>query len=448
LFLASGKIREMSKVVGDILIILALILANGLFAMAEVALVSARRSRLQQRAAEGDRGADAALRLLSSPNRFLSTTQIGISLIGVLSGAVGGATLSEPLAGWLKRFPFAEPYAEAASFAIVVMAITYISLVIGELIPKRLGLNDPEKVAAGLASLMTGLSRLASPLVALLSASTEGGLRLLRVKRVAENHVTEEEIRILLRESAARGAIPEEEQDILESVFRLGARRIDALMVPRTEISFLRLDEPLESIVGKIMASSYSRFPVISDTPDDIAGILAIKDLFDQQQSGTPFSMEALLTPPVFVLESTPALKLLEIFRSSSTEMALVIDEYGGVMGLVTPYDVLTSVVGEISQQVSGQLSESVQQADGSWIFDGMYQIDVFKEDLHLDELPDEEHNGYQTAGGFVMSALGAIPRPGDSFTLEGYSFKVLAMDGRRVEKILVSPISDGESPA
>ncbi len=217
-------------------------------------------------------------------------------------------------------------------------------------------------------------------------------------------------------------------------------------MTPRTEITFLRLDESLESIVEKIMGSDFSRYPVMRDNPDDIAGILAIKDLFDQQQSGKPLHLESILTPPIFIPESTPALKLLETFRSTSSEMALVIDEFGGVMGLVTPYDVLTSVVGDISKPVSGQTSDSLQQGDGSWIFDGMYQIDVFKEDLHLDTLPDEAHNGYQTAGGFMMSYLGAIPRSGDSFTLDGYIFEVLAMDGRRVEKILVTPAPSGET--
>ncbi|RPH74118.1 HlyC/CorC family transporter, partial [bacterium] len=267
---------------------------------------------------------------------------------------------------------------------------------------------------------------------------------LLGTKPSSGSHVTEEEIRLVLREGASEGVIQEEEQDILEGVFRLGARRIDALMTPRTEITFLRLDEPFESVVEKILGHNFSRFPVMRDNSEDIAGILAIKDLFDQQQSGQSFNLEAILTEPIFIPESTPALKLLEIFRNTSTEMALVIDEFGGIMGLVTPYDVLTSVVGEIGGQNSGQVSEAVKQEDGSWIFDGLYQIDEFKEDLRLDALPDEDHSGYQTVGGFMMSYLGAIPRPGDSFNLDGYLFEVLTMDGRRVDKIQVRPVPEG----
>ncbi|MRR52711.1 MAG: HlyC/CorC family transporter, partial [Rhodocyclaceae bacterium] len=331
-----------------ILIIFLLLVLNGVFSMTELAMVSARKVRLQQRAEEGDRAARDALDLAENPNRLLSTIQIGITLIGVLTGALGGATLAERLSGTLSTIPWLAPYANGVSVAIVVILTTYVSLVIGELIPKRLAMNDPEKVAISVAGPMRVLSRLTSPLVALLSSSTEAGLRLLGVKPSDEPPVTEEEIKVLMEQGTQVGIFEAAEQDMVESVFRLGERYIDAIMTPRTEIEWLDLDESYEDLMHQVLESRHTRFPVAAGGLDNVVGILQARDLLIAHTEKGNANIEELMAPPLFVPDSMAALKVLEMIKSSGEHVALVIDEYGGLLGMVTLYDILIAIVGEI----------------------------------------------------------------------------------------------------
>ena len=425
----------------EILIIFLLLIANGVFAMTEIALVSARKVRLQQRADEGDLAAKEALELAENPNRLLSTTQIGITLIGVLTGALGGATLAERLATQLVKIPWLGPYAGGVALAVVVILTTYFTLVIGELIPKRLAMNNPEKIALSIARPMRSLSRLAAPLVSLLSASTDAGLRLLGIQPSNEPPVTEEEIKVLMQQGTQVGVFEVAEQDMVESVFRLGERYIDAIMTPRTEIEWLDLDEPYEDLLRQVLESRHTRFPVAAGGLDNVVGILQARDLLIYHTGKGQANIEELMVPPIFVPDSMPALKVLEMIKSSGVHAALVIDEYGGLLGMVTLYDILTAIVGDIPTEGETDEPQVVQREDGSWLMDGLLAIDEFKDLLDLPDMPEEDHVGYQTLGGFVMSQIGSIPSAGQHFDWENYRFEVMDMDGRRVDKVLVSPV-------
>lgn len=424
----------------EILVIFLLLVLNGVFSMTEIALVSARKVRLQQRAEEGDRSARDALDLAENPNRLLSTIQIGITLIGVLTGALGGATLAGRLSVVLGRIPWLAPYAGGVSVSIVVILTTYFSLVIGELIPKRLAMNDPEKISLAIARPMRTLSRLTAPLVSLLSASTEAGLRLLGVRPSEEPPVTEEEIKVLMEQGTQVGVFEVAEQDMVESVFRLGERYIDAIMTPRTEIEWLDLDEPYEDLLRQVLESHHTRFPVASGSLDNVIGILQARDLLIHHTEEGQADIQELMVPPLFVPDSMAALKVLEMFKSSGVHVALVIDEYGGLLGMVTLYDILTAIVGDIPTEGEAEEPEIVQREDGSWLLDGLLAIDEFKDLLDLPDLPDENRVGYQTLGGFVMNQIGSIPSAGQHFEWANYRFEIMDMDGRRVDKVLVSP--------
>jgi putative hemolysin len=437
----------MSPLSLEILLILGLILANGVFSMAEIAMVSARKPRLKVKAEDGDSRAKTALELSESPNRFLSTAQIGISLIGILVGAVGAATLTDSLAVVIHQIGFLDPYANAIALTVVVLTTTYFTLVLGELIPKRLGLNNPERIAILMARPMQFLSRLTAPVVHLLSISTDLGLRLLGTRPTDEPSVTEDDIRVLLDQGTQVGVFEEAEQDMVESIFRLGEWQVNAIMNPRTEVEWLDLDESLEDNIQKALLSNHSIFPVGRGNLDNVIGILLSRDLLALRLKNQPIELKNILRPPIFVPESTPALKALELLKTSNTHMALVIDEYGGFQGIVTLYDILEAIVGDVPNSGDFVEPEVVQREDGSWLFDGMLQIDEFTEILGLDELSDEDRTGFQTLGGFVMTRLGSIPITGQQFEWEGYCFEVVDMDGRRVDKVLVTPITEAPEP-
>ncbi|MHB1296009.1 MAG: hemolysin family protein [Anaerolineae bacterium] len=430
----------MPPAVIEILFVLVLILANGVFAMSEIAVVTSRKTRLQQKAGEGDGKAAAALRLAEKPNHFLSTVQIGITLIGVLAGAFSGATLAGHLEPLLAKIPFLVDYAEATAITLVVVTITFLTLVLGELVPKRLALNDPERIAGAIARPMNALSWLATPFVRLLSYSTELVIRMLGVKVSDTPPVTEEEIRILLEQGTEAGVFAEAESDMVESVFSLGDRRASSLMTPRNYVVWLDVEDPVEEIQRKIVESGHSRFPVAQDSLDNVLGEVQARDLLTRAIGGEPFDLQAVLRAPLYVPEVMSALNVLEHFKSSSTEMALVIDEYGFVTGLVTLDDILEAIVGEIP--TAEELAEPpvVKRDDGSWLMDGMVLIDELRELFDLDEFPGEDQGLYQTLGGFVTSQLGAIPSSADSFVWNDLRFEVMDMDGNRVDKVLVTP--------
>lgn len=430
----------MSKVSLEVLLILLLLVANGFFAMAEIAVVSARKARLQQPADEGDRRAQAALKLAQDPDEFLSTVQIGITLIGTLAGAFGGAALSGPLAAWIARVPALAPYAVEIAFALVVIAITYLSLVIGELTPKRLGLNNPEGIAIAVAGPMSVLSRLFAPLVALLTASTDLLVRLFRLRTSAEAAVTEDEIKVMIAQGAEVGVLSEIESEVVQSIFRLADRSVGSLMTPRHEIAWLEAASTPERLVATIATYRHSCYPVCEGGLDNVLGVVEAQGLLACRVQGAQLNLRAILQPALFVPETLPAVDLLEKYHESRQQFALVVDEYGGVQGLVTMHDVLSTVVGDVSEYSGGEQPRAVQRADGSWLLDGMLPVDDLRALLDLRELPDEIEGTFETLGGFVMMHLGRIPEPSDYFEWDGMRFEVLDMDGRRVDKVLVTP--------
>ncbi|HLE27123.1 MAG TPA: hemolysin family protein [Anaerolineales bacterium] len=430
----------MSNPVLEILIIFLLLVTNGVFAMAEIAIVSARKARLRQLADAGNSQARAALELAANPNQFLATAQIGITLVGILAGAFGGATIAEEIATRLGDIPFLAPYGETIGVGIVVLGITYFSLIIGELVPKRLALNNAERIASAVAAPMRGLSTIAAPVVRLLSVSTDIVIRLLGIKPSAEPSITPEELRILIEQGTESGVFEESEQDMIESVLRLDERRVGAFMTPRTHIVWFDIEDSPEDIRRKIADSQHSRFPVIKDSLDNVLGIVRAKDLLNQSLAGQPLDLRALLRPPLFIPESMSALKVLELFKQKGTHVALVTDEYGGIQGMVTHNDILEGIVGYIPSAGEPAEPQATRREDGSWLLDGLVHIDKLKEIFDIEKLPDEEHGHYQTVGGFVMTQVRSIPTVGQCFEWGKLRFEVVDMDGRRVDKVLVTP--------
>lgn len=431
----------------QIVIIAVLILANALFALSEMAIISARKLHLQARAEQGSEGARAALALANNPNQFLSTIQIGITLVGTLAGAFGGATLAKDLAAWLGQIKLLAPYAEAISVGLVVLVITYLSLVLGELVPKRLALSSPERTATLVAPPMRLLSWITSPLVRLLSLSTDLVLRLLRVRTTGEQPVTEEEVRLMIEQGTQVGVFEVSEQEMIERVFRLDDRPVSALMTPRTEVVWLDIEEPLEDQYDVVASSDYSCFPVARDNLDRIVGVVHTRDLLAQSLSGQPIDLQSALCPALFVPESTSALTVLERLKVSHSQIALVIDEYGGFQGLVTLNDMLEAIVGDIPQLDDQLEPDVVKREDGSWLIDGQLLIDEFKDLFTVPRLPGEETGYYQTVGGFVMAFLGRIPTSGDHFEWAGLRFEVMDMDGLRVDKVLIAAVVEPPNP-
>ena len=425
----------------EILIILLLIVANGLFSGAEIAIVSARRHRLQQLSEKGRRSARVALRLADSPNEFLSTVQIGITLIGILSGAVGGATVAQELVPLLRRLPLLAPYSEGLSFGVVVAMIAFLSVVIGELVPKRLALANPEQLACAMAPSMRWLSRLGAPVVHLLSQSTDLLLRLLGVPTTSEPDITEDEIKAMIRQGADSGVFEEVEHDMVQRVLRLGDRMIKTLMTPRTDICWLDVEEPLEDSLQEVLESTHSRFPVGRGSLDECLGVVRVRNLLSAKISGQPIDLEELLQPPLFVAESMRALTVLEQFKRSGIHIALVTDEFGGVEGLVTLNDLMEGIVGDLPSLDDEGEPLVVPREDGSWLVDGGLDLDAFTELIDQDIFGIDQEGRYHTLAGFVMHVLERIPREADQFEWQGYRFEVVDMDGKRVDKLLVTPI-------
>src|SRR5438034_108890 len=385
-------------------IVLLLILVNGFFAMAEIALVSARPARLQPLAAEGSRGAEAAIELKSDPSRLLATVQIGITMIAVLSGTFGQATLGESLQDYLAEHGgFLGHYAHVISMAVVVIGISYFSLILGELVPKRIALGHPERIAAALARLMRGLARVTTPLEWLLSASTDLILRLVPLQGEPVP-VTDEEIGFMLREGVATGHIPLAETAIVEMALRLGERRISAVMTPRTQIEFLDLDDPEHETRVRIRDSAYSRFPVLQGGTHQLAGIVQVKDLLAAALDGQPFNLRAALHPPLFLPNTVMVLRALEVFKTSGEPMALVVDEYGDLEGLVTLTDILEALVGDIPG--TGETDPRiVGREDGTWLVDGLLGLDEMKQVLGGSHIEGEEPE-FHTLGSYLMARL------------------------------------------
>ncbi len=427
----------------EILLIILLIVVNGVFVMSELAIVSVRKVRLQQLANQGNKKARAALELASSPNQFLAGVQIGITLLAILSGAFAESTIAQRLAPVLNLIPWLATYREAVSSVIAVLIITYLTLIIGELVPKQLALNNPERIASEIAIPMQMLARFVSPIVYLLSASTDLVMRLMGIRPSTEPQVTEEEIRVLIEQGTEAGTFEEAEQDMVERVFRLGDRPVNALMTPRPDIVWLDLEDSAEENRKKMLDSCHSRFPVCQGGLDNVLGVMHVTDLLSRALSSQPLDLTVSLRQPVFVPESTRGLKILEVFKQTGIHLALVVDEYGVVQGLVTLNDILIEIVGDVPSAGELEDPQAVQRDDGSWLLDGMLPVDDFFEIFDINEVPFENRGSYQTLGGFVITHLGRIPSATDNFEWQHLRFEVMDMDGNRVDKVLVMQISN-----
>lgn len=419
----------------EMLVIAFLILLNGVLAMSEAALVASRKARLQSRSEEGDSASSTALKLIEKPNVFLSTIQIGITLIGVLSGAVGGATLSESLAAELAKIPSVAIYSEPIALGSVVLIITVLSLWLGELVPKRLGLHSPEQIARAVAGPMLFTSKLFSPLINLLSGATDLVLQLIGIKPSQEPPITEEELQVLIDQGTQAGVFEEAEQDMVEGVFSLGDQRVYSLMTPRTDIIWLDINDSPEEILQKIAESEYSRFPVCDGSLDKVLGIVKARDLLVPSLAGEPINLKGKLRPALYIPETSLASRALEIFKEQNRELMLVIDEFGSLQGLLTLNDIIEEIVGDFEVE-----PQATQRQDGSWLLDGMLPIDDFKEIFNLRTMPHEEE--YETLSGFMMTTLGRMPQPADHFEWSTLTFEVMDMDGNRVDKVLVTTLA------
>ena len=424
----------------EILLILVLIVANGVFSGSEIAIVSARRVRLEQMANQGNRRAAVALRLATSPNDLLSTVQIGITLIGILSGAVGGATLSGRLKPLIDAIPPLRPWSEPLSFALVVSAITYLSLVIGELVPKRIALNNPEAIACAVARPMRWLSRWGAPLVHLLGSSTDALLRLLGVPIETEPDLTEEEIRALIRQGAEAGVLEEAEHEMVQRVFHLADRPVRAIMTPRTEIDWLDLEESDDSQLAEVLASGHSRLPVGRGQLDDCVGIVRSHALLAAHLEQDTVEISALLEKPLYITETAGTLAVIGQFRENGVEIALVTDEYGGIEGLVTLTDLMEAIVGDLPGGEQEQEPAIRRREDGSWLIDAALPLETLRELLERELLPGEDVGGFHTLAGFLLHRFGRVPSAGDHFRWDGWRFEVVDMDGHRIDKVLISP--------
>jgi putative hemolysin len=431
----------------EITIIVILVLLNGLFAMSEFALVSSRRTRLRQRADKGDRGAKTALELSKDLTPFLSTIQIGITLVGILAGAFGGATIAEELAAYLSMFPALAPYSEAIGITFVVLIITYLTLTFGELVPKKIALYSPEKIASRVSRPMKFLSIIARPLVAILSFSTDTVLKLLKIRKNNEPQITEEELRIMLEKGTREGIFERAELSMIEGVLKVGDLRVESMMTHRNEIIALDLEDENSTNLQKMIDSGRSYFPAYENNLDNIAGIVSIRDLMADIVASNVVNIRANIKEPLFVPETLPALKLLEAFREKGVHIALISDEYGSIHGVITRNDVLEAIVGDIrSLGEPAEMPQVVRRKDGSWLVDGDTPIDKVREILSLDSFPEEEDGYYYTISGLILFVFQRIPETGNRIKLKDASYEVVDMDGNRINKVLVRKIAEFEN--
>jgi putative hemolysin len=423
----------------EILLIALLILANGVFAMSEMAVLTARKSRLQDWIKRGNRGAKAALELALAPNRFLPAVQICITLAGVLAGAIAGRGIAQWLAAYFAAVPIFGQYHQEIGLALVVLIVTYFALVFGELAPKRLAMRRPETIATWVALPLYLFSRALAPMVYLLSASTDIVCRVFGKRQSQEPPVTEDEIRTLVQQGAEAGVFEEEAEDMVEAVLRLGDKTARSLMTPRTQIAWLDLESSMEQVHKKITASGRSRYPVAAGSLDKVMGVVQAKDLFAVSLSGKPIDLAALMQQPLFVPRTISVLELLESFKKTSQHIALVVDEYGGIEGLLTHHDILEAIAGDIPTGEKPAAAKAVRRHDGSWLLDGMLSVDEFKEIFQVETLPGEKRDAYQTLGGFVFTQMGRVPSVAESFEWHGLRFEIVDMDGKRIDKVLVN---------
>ncbi len=426
----------------ELLVILLLVLLNGFFALSEIAIVSARRPLLRHLAEKGHKGAKWALRVAEDPGSFLATVQVGISLIGILAGAYSGATLAGRLDDWLATLPYVGEAAEPVAFAIVVVGVTYLSLIIGELVPKRIALNNAERIASAVAGPMTLLAKVAAPAVWLLRISTDLVLRLSGVPMQRRATVTAQEVKTLIDEGTEAGVFAAAERDMIEGVLRLTERPVRAIMTPRTDIVWLDASMSAEDVRARIHESGHSRYPVsVGGSIDAIEGVVHTKDILDGIMQGQPLDLVRAMQTPLSVHEGTPVLRLIELLRTQPVHMAFVVDEYGEIEGIVTAADVLTAIAGEFVEPYDADEGPRIfRRDDGSWLLDGMVGIDEAERVLGCSGMREEDED-FHTIAGFVLYKLGHVPRTGEHFTWRDMRFEVIDLDGRRIDKILVASV-------
>ena len=432
----------------DVALLVFLILLNGLFAMSEMALTASRKARLAVLVESGERGAQAAADLHDNPTKFLSTVQIGITSIGVLNGIVGENAFAQPLSAWLLSvLPWlAQGAAELTATALVVVIITFLTIIFGELVPKRLGQMYPERVAVLLARPMLWLSAATRPFVWALSAATETALRLLGIREAPSRSVTEEEIAASLEEGVDAGVIEAQEHQMVRNVFRLDERQVGSMMIPRAEITWLDQDAPLEELVVLMAEHGHSRYPVCRDGLDDVVGVIEAQALLAPLSRGERPALAALMKPPVFVPETLSGMELLDHFRASGAELVFVVDEYGAVQGVITVRDVLEAITGEFNTAGDDEDAWAVRRPDGSWLMDGLIPVPELKDRLELRELPEEDRGRYNTLAGMIMLLLGRLPRTADVVQWDVWRFEVVDLDGKRVDKVLVTRVESSET--
>ena len=421
----------------DLLIIAVLIAFNGFFALSEIAVVSSRPARLQFMASEGVRGATVALRLSEDPTGFLSAVQIGITLVAILSGAFGEAALATPLTEFLlQEFPTLGARASTIATVIVVVGLAYFSLIAGELVPKRLALTNPERLACFVARPVGLLARFALPVVWFLRLSTDTVLRILGKQNNDERGVTEEEVKTMIAEGTEAGVFHQAEREMIEAVIRVADRSVRTIMVARPDVVWLDIEDTPSDIRDAVIESGHSRFPVSRGEIDAVIGIVHAKDLLEQIYKGQTVDLTPVIREPLYVDERMPILKVLDRFKTSNVHMAVVLDEYGSFQGVVTPMDILTAIAGDMPEHEGDDVPDAIQRADGSWLIDGSAQIDSVERTLSLKSIGSDED--FATLAGFMLHHLGHIPVPGEFFTYEGWIFEVVDLDGRRIDKVLV----------
>jgi putative hemolysin len=429
-----------SSITAELLLIGLLLVVNGVLAMAEIAIVSARKSRLRQQAEAGDAGAAAALELAEEPTRFLSTVQIGITLVGILAGAFGGATIATAIGRALGGIPTIAPYAEAIGLAVVVAAITFLSLIVGELAPKRLALNAPERIATLVARPMRLLAKLTSPIVWLLTLTTDGVLRLLGVGASGEAAITQEEVRVLIAQGTEAGVFEAAERDLVESTFELSETEVRELMTPRALVDWVDVEDEPDAQWQALGAILHAHVPLCRGQLDEVLGILVVRELLPHLVAGRRPDLVNLAHSPVYLPQHLTAFKALEQMRQARPHVALVVDEHGGIAGLLTPTDLLEALVGDLAPEPGQARSAPVQRPDGAWLVEGLMPLDEVAELFGLPEVRPGDRDAVQTLGGVAMARLGRVPAPGDCVNWRGLRLEVLDMDGRRVDKLLVTP--------
>ncbi len=428
---------DLSVLASEFTIIVVLALLNGALAMSEMAMVSARKMRLQKLASQGSSRAKTALELINEPSQFLASIQIGITAIGVFAGAFGGANIADQLKAMLEAYPLVAPYAEGISMGCVVATVTLLSLVLGELVPKRLALGHADSISLIVAKPIQWLSWVSTPAVRFLSVMTEAILKILRYKAPTDDGVTEDEVRMMVEQGTQSGVFEREEESIIKRTFRLSDQRVDEVMTQRLQLVCLDIEDDLEENLNKMIECNHTFFPLYEGSIDKVVGVVSIKKLFGVLKGGRNIDLRHEMEEPLYVAESMAALKILEIFKTSGKHFAVVIDEYGGLSGVVTVMDLLEGIVGDLPDSTQGTPEEFYRREDGTWLVDGITNINKVEDIL---KFPEKDFLGtdYQTLGGFIMGSLGKIPSTGDKVNFKGYRFEVMDMDGNRVDKVLI----------